>query len=253
MATKTKNGKCALCLKQRELRDSHIASKFLWKQSGVIGHKKTFSISSLTHPELSERHRQDGIKEFLLCHDCEQQFCRYEDYAARVLFQNEGPAKRRPAKHFVWRGLDYACLKLFQMSILWRMGVSSHPFYCKVQLGKHEEALRSLLHAAKPDVPWRYGCMAIMLEHAGNPLLGIFSQPTMAKYFGHHCYRYAIAGMNWVQFVTSHPPEEEISQVVLQKSGTWVLFRGEITDFPELRVQVEQHRRQHPEAQQDAP
>jgi hypothetical protein len=253
MATKPQSGTCALCLNFKELRKSHITSRFLWRQSGVIGDKKTFPLSSPTHPELDEPYCQDGLKEFLLCHVCEQQFSGYENYAARALFDDYGPIKNRPKRHFVWTGLDYTTLKLFQMSILWRMGVSSHPFYCNVELGKHAESLRSMLHAGDPGEPWQYGCMATLLEHGGEALLGIFSQPLKSKKFGHHCYIYTIAGMTWVQFVTSHLPDAAPFQAVLQISGRWVLFRGGITDFAELRWQVEQHRKQHEEAKPVGP
>lgn len=45
--------------------------------------------------------------------------------------------------------------------------------------------------------------------------------------------------MHWYQFVTSHPPENDIQQILLQPSGRWVLFREEIENIPELRIQVE--------------
>lgn len=250
MASEKQDGSCKLCQKPQELRESHIASKFLWKQSGVTGDKRKFSVSSPTHPELDEPNRQDGFKEYLLCQGCEQKFSRLEDYAARALFGEDGPIKNRADEHSVWSGLNYASLKLFQMSILWRMGVSRHPFYCNVQLGNHAETLRSMLHSDDPGEAWRYGCISTLLNHGGKPILGIFSQPKKTKMFGHHCYSYAIGAMNWVHFVTSHSPAEDILLSVLQPEGNWVQFRGEMTDFSELRSQVESHQRRHKEAHQ---
>lgn len=147
MVITSKAGKCALCHEEKELRDSHISSAFLWRRSGITGDKKRYSIISTTNPDLDEHHLQDGIKEYLLCHECEQRFSRYETYAARVLFHAKGPIKVRPVEHHVWKNLDYTNLKLFQMSILWRMCVSSHPFYSHVNLGKHAEILRKMLLA----------------------------------------------------------------------------------------------------------
>jgi hypothetical protein len=252
MAAKTQAGKCALCLQEKDLRESHISSKFLWKHSGITGEKKSFAVNSPTHPELNEPHRQDGIKEYLLCHDCEQQIGRYETYAARALFHDDGPVKNRPSQHYVWQGLDYTRLKLFQMSILWRMGVSSHPFYAHVNLDKHAEILRTMLLSEDPGEPWQYGSMTALLEYAGEPILGVFSQPLRTKKFGRHVYSYTIAGMHWYQYVTSHQPEQEIQQILLQPSGTWVLFRGELEGIPELKAQVELFRNEHRGAQQDA-
>lgn len=235
------------------LRESHIASKFLWRKSGVTGDKKKFSLLSPTHPHLNDPHRQDGLKEYLLCHDCEQRFGRYETYAAGVLFHKNGPVLCRPNGHFILDGLEYRKLKLFQMSILWRMGVSSLPYYCRVELGTHEEILRSMLEAEDPGDPWQYGCVATLLDHNGEPLRGLFSQPMNVKKFDHDCYSYTISGMHWLHFPTSLSPEDDVSRVVLQRDGSWVTFRGEITAYPELRIQVEQYRQMHKEAQQDAP
>lgn len=246
MPTTIHAGICALCRTSKELRVSHIASKFLWKQSGIIGHQKSFSIKSPTHPELNDDHLQDGFKEYLLCQRCEEQFSAYETYAARALFHASGPLRNRPNTHHSWTGLDYAQLKLFQMSILWRMGVSTHPFYGMVNLGKHEEILRRMLKEEDPGEPWRYGCIATLLDHGGKPLSGIFSQPLRMKKFGRQCFSYTIAGMHWRQFVTSHSFEESsINRMLLQPNGTWVFFLGETSHFPELTKQIELYRQAH--------
>jgi hypothetical protein len=52
MTAKTNTGVCALCHLEKVLLESHIASKFLWKRSGVTGKNKKFSLLSHTHPEL---------------------------------------------------------------------------------------------------------------------------------------------------------------------------------------------------------
>ena len=247
MAPKTQTGFCALCQREKMLRESHIASKFLWRRSGITGEKKKFALLSPTHPDLDEPHRQDGLKEYLLCHDCEQQFGRYEAYAAQVLFHKYGPILRRPNRHFILTGLEYRQMKLFQMSILWRMGVSSHPYYCRVELGVHQEILRSMLKAEDPGDPWQYGCVATLLDHKGEPIRGLFSQPMKTKKFDHDCYSYTISGMHWVHFPTSLSPKDVVGRIVLQRDGSWLIFRGEITDSPELRVQVEQFRQMHKE------
>ncbi len=239
MAAKIQQGNCALCLREGELCMSHIASKFLWRRSGVIGDKRSFTVSSPTHPHLDESNRQDGLKEYLLCAECEAQFNNYETYAASVLFQNPGPLLNRPKEHFVLNGLDYAKMKLFQMSILWRMGVSSVPFYCNVDLGDHAETLRKMLRSEDPGSPWQYGCIATLLEHREAPVGGIFSQPQRTRRFGRYCYSYAISGMHCYHFVTRHAPDDGIQKVVLRREGTWVLFRGEITENSGLRIEVD--------------
>jgi hypothetical protein len=250
MATKSETRPCALCQDEKDLRNSHIASKFLWRRSGVTGGNR-FSIACLTDPSLNQPHQQDGIKEYLLCADCEQQFNRYETYVAKVLFGPASPILKREPTHCVGTGFQYRELKLFQMSILWRMGISSHPFYSHVELGKHEEILRKMLLDEDAGEPWQYGCITTLLDHQREPLIGIFSQPSLTKRFGHYAYEYTLGGgIHWIQFVTSHPPERMISDFVLTKDGQLVFFRGEITNFAKLRSLVDHLRKRTEEAQQ---
>jgi hypothetical protein len=241
---------CRLCLQERDLRESHIVSGFIWRNSEVTGDKCKFDLKCISDPKLSERHRQDGLKEYLLCNDCEGRFARFEDYARRKLFNRSGPIpiQQRPGKHFVWTGLEYTKLKLFQMSLLWRMGISNHPYYAHVNLGKHGEILRRMLLDENPGEPWRYGCIATLLSHVDEPMLGIFSQPERIKLLGHSCYRLVLAGMHWYIFVSSHKPRSIVDSLFLLPSGTWTLFRGEIFDFPYLRAQVMELRRQSKES-----
>jgi hypothetical protein len=241
---------CRLCLQERDLRESHIIPRFIWRNSKVTGDKRKFDLKCLSDPNLNEPHRQDGFKEHLLCDECEGRFSRFENYARQKLFHPSGPLLKRPGGHFVWSGLDYTKLKIFQMSLLWRMGISTLPYYAHVNLGKHEEILRQMLRAENPGEPWRYGCIASLLSHAGEPMLGIFSQPHRNKLFGHWCYRLVLAGMHLYVIVSSHKPSPIEDCVFLSPSGTWPLFSREIFDFPHLREQVIELRRQTKESDQ---
>ena len=239
MKTQRKSwGTCQLCEESGDLRESHITSKFLWKVTGIIGDKRKFSATSTSHPHLSEPHRQDAFKEYLLCGRCEEQFGRYEAYARKKFFGKNSPLLNRPNQHYIWTGLDYRQLKLFQMSLLWRMGVSSHPYYADVKLGKHEAILRTMVHAEDPGQPWQYGCIATLLSHARKPLVAFFSQPERIQLWGHWCYRLALAGMHWFSFVSSHKPSPTACELFLNREGSWLLFHGEVFDFPYLRAQV---------------
>lgn len=106
-------GKCRLCQSPsaKQLRKSHVVSKFMWKNSGLTGHHKSFDSICTTHPELSERNRQDGFKEYLLCDDCEKRFQKYEIYARNRLFGGNGLLVNHPKTHHIWEGLDYRWFK----------------------------------------------------------------------------------------------------------------------------------------------
>jgi hypothetical protein len=224
-------GDCRLCTERRPLRESHIQSKFLWRKSGVTGAGKTFAVRSRTHEGLNEPHRQDGLKERLLCEQCECRLQRWEDYASRKLFGKNSPVVHRRDGHFLWEGLDYHKLKLFQMSLLWRMGVSTNPYYGFVELGKHQEILRRMLLREDPGEPWRYGCTCVLLKMTDKPLLAIFSQPHRVPFRGHQGYHWWIA-------VTSHRPPPLLCASFLTREGTWALLQEHFMKFAYLRGEV---------------
>ena len=84
----------------------------------------------------------------VLCADCEKKFLAYDDYASKVLIQNELyeeiHLKRKIG--FLLKDIDYKRLKMFFMSVLWRASVSKQGFYSKVKLGeKLEKQLKNLI------------------------------------------------------------------------------------------------------------
>jgi len=77
-ATDPRQGKCALCLQDRELRNSHILPKWCYARSFNVKHQ----LKVVGTPDLVGKTMQDGYKEPLLCDDCEGRFSRWETYAA---------------------------------------------------------------------------------------------------------------------------------------------------------------------------
>ena len=140
--------KCALCREEKTLSQSHVFPEFLYDELYDEHHRyNTLSIL----PDKRDLLTQSGMKEELLCYDCEQQLSRHEDYAARALRKLKQRI-RSTASHgyFLHQGLDYARFKLFLLSLLWRAGVARQSFFANVQLGVQQEVLRIMLRANNP-------------------------------------------------------------------------------------------------------
>lgn len=228
-------GICKLCREERELQNSHIISKFLWKFCGLTGDKKRFDVTCTSHPELTQKHLQDGFKEPLLCRGCEQKRHRYEDAARRQIYT--ALKKLDPDQDpRVLEGLNYRDCKLFIMFQLWMMGVSSLPFFAGVSLGAHEEFLRQMLLDENPGHAWQYGTTFGILNRPGRPLLGIMGQPDKIRLRGRFAYRYVIAGVHSFTFVGSHPPPllAEERFLFLQENGVWPVCEDAVSNHPYL-------------------
>lgn len=151
---------CALCQKDQALCDSHIYPKFTYKR--MKEEEGRFLAFSTSQPNLDGRPVEDGLKEKLLCKECEERFQKWEDYFARTVNQKKMFDLERPADGKKWvrvSGFDYAKTKLFLLSILWRTHVARHSLF-QIKLGEtHEKRLRDMLLTNNPGVPEEYGCV----------------------------------------------------------------------------------------------
>ncbi len=209
--------KCALCHHDREIRRSHIIPEFLYES--MYDDKHRFHVLSVIEDQ-KDWMEQKGLREFLLCDDCETKLSRFEDYGRRVLkggaefnFQLEGNA-------VIVEGLDYRRFKLFQLSILWRAGVSTLDLFQHVQLGPFEETLRTMIFDEQPGKQEDFGCVMCGLKNGINAVTDLIVQPVRTRSEdGHCCYRFVFGGFQWVFFVSSRPKTGSYLIGFLQESG----------------------------------
>src|ERR1035437_10142804 len=128
------NGKCRLCLKKTDLKYSHIIPEYFYKP--MYDDKHRF-MQITTVPEEPTTFIQKGIREYLLCEKCEQQFSVYERYASQSYYHIESDNTTQNGNIFVAEKVDYALMKLFQLSILWRASVSKLEVFGDVKLDRH--------------------------------------------------------------------------------------------------------------------
>ncbi len=94
---------------------------------------------------------QKGIREKLLCGDCERKLSRWESVLKRDLVDiGNKRSKFLKISHVNKKllkveGIRYKEFKLAILSILWRMSITSEPFFVSYKLGVYEEKLRQRL------------------------------------------------------------------------------------------------------------
>ena len=228
---------CALCLKDKPLRQSHLIPEFLY--APLYDDKHRFQILSVL-PEQGNELKQKGERESLLCDCCEKLFSKYERYAS-LLFTGQLPTTAsREGDLITVKGIEYAKLKLFQLSILWRAGVSTLPLFERVQLGPHAERLRVLLHAENPGRPEDYGCVMSLLTASDGTTPSLIMQPTKVRNQGRVTYRFVIGGMVWVYFVSSVAPPYPFPLCVLRETGSAFIGVGKVSEMQDLGAFVQE-------------
>ena len=150
---------CRLCLSISELRESHIIPSCIFK---LIRDKKLnhrfYQLFNRQNQEI-----QDGPKEFLLCCNCELKISLYEKYFKEVIhFNKHGTKKIHDEKVFVIENLDYKRIKLFFLSLLWRMSISSKPEFENVCIGDNEEIMRKMIINEDPGNSSKFSVTAVI-------------------------------------------------------------------------------------------
>lgn len=222
---------CALCLQDVELRRSHIIPEFLYET--LYDEKHRLQVLSII-PDQGNWHEQKGLRERLLCDACEQKLSVWERYASLVFKGGVSLSVRQDGNIVHISGLDYRQFKLFQLSVLWRAGVSSLQFFENVQLGKHAEALRQFLLAGDPGSPERYGCFMFGLKHEAGVFTGLIMQPGKVRLSGHIAYRFVFGGFLWAMLVSSHDLGAPLNQCTLSAAGNTAILLRNATDMENL-------------------
>ena len=214
---------CALCLKPAQLRRSHIIPEFFYSSLYEVTQGRTLTTRSAIHRRRNEV-RQKGYYERLLCGPCESKISQWERYMSH-LWYGKTPAKTRIENMLAHvEGIDYHKLKLFQLSVLWRAGVSTLPIFEKVNLGHHEKRLRAMLLAADPGDWNNYPCVLTWLNLDGRPLNDLIVEPTPCRGLVHGwAYTFVFGGFLWSFQLAGVPKAKQAFVVSTNGSLTMVI------------------------------
>lgn len=232
---------CHLCHGVKSLRSSHIIPEFLY--SSMYDEKHRFHILSTTHGQ-TNRLAQKGVREKLLCEDCEQRMSKWERYASQVLDGGAAIVAEQDGSQWHLSELDYKSLKLFQLSILWRASISTVGFFSNISLGKHEEEIRRLLLSDDPGLSWQYGCVMCGLVADEGVLTDLMIQPDRLKLRGQTAYRFIFGGFMWIYIVSSHAPPNPIGSSFLSPAGKMTILVKHIENvkyFESLAIDLIKH------------
>jgi hypothetical protein len=224
----TETGTCRLCLQERVLQNSHIIPEFFYKPIYDPKHQflEVATKGGVRNPPL-----QKGVREALLCWDCEQLLNKeYENYT-RDAFYGQGALEFRQVRNSVTvRGLDYRRLKLCFMSILWRASLSSQKFFSLVDLGhEKEERLRRMLLEREAGQPWDFGFVGLLAKLQGEPADQFMLQPHPLRFEGLNCYRFFFGGCLWLFCVSKEAQDFPLREYTLQPSGQMTFALIELT------------------------
>ena len=213
-----KNIECRICLKQGNSCNSHIVPEFFYEQMNLYDEKHRFNVLS-TEPDKHRSTEQKGIRERLLCKKCEGTFSAWEDHARRVLYGGECIEITTNDPKGIECTVDYAKFKLFQLSILWRVGISSRAGFSSVELGSHEGVLRKMLLDETPGNTEAYGCVILYSTKHTDITSNTIHCMGMSNVDGVDCIRLLLGGFFWLFFLSEIALDPRQKELFLQDTG----------------------------------
>lgn len=253
---------CALCQHVRPLRASHIIPEFLHRPLYDELHRYH---SYGSHGKPVTEIEQKGQRERLLCDDCEQRFCVYERWASdfylgaitafekattpvstfgkNLIFtriDGEGqPTTTASPKLLNAEGFDYAKMKLFLLSLLWRMGMSQLHFFSGVTLGSHEQRLRRMLLNDDPGHAGEYACQLRMIELEGRLVTDGQLAPSTYNWFGKKRCRFFSTGFRFDFTISQHPIDRESLELFcIKPQPYYVCWVDSLSTHPDIANQL---------------
>jgi len=226
---------CALCRVNTDLQKSHIIPELFYTMVYDLKPRRFRVISA--DPSVPERFEQKGIRERLLCKACEGRLARWEKYVKKTFVDGRGVTSMPIQDGFRLQGIKYKTFKLFLMSLLWRMSVSSLEFFNLVDLeAEVEEQLRVALLKEDPLAPDEFPCVFVIVKVGGKLMRDWIHQPSL--FTGSHGERICCLVINGIMYVFTigkQPASSVASQAAINEKNEMIMLDSNAWDYPFLR------------------
>lgn len=173
----------------------------------------------------------------ILCSQCEPLFSPYDDYGYRFFHPETQPepvyVAGTPIAYQI-KNVDYAKLKLFIISVLWRASVSSQEFYAQVSLGRYEKIARTHLLSSDPGGPDDFPVFFERFTHPAE-LIPILC-PISVRIDGIRFYELTLNGYLVLVKVDRRPVPSELEKIVLRPREPLVILPKEYEGSTEREI-----------------
>jgi hypothetical protein len=227
----------------RPLRLSHIVPEFLHSPL----YEENHSFNTYGHEGRPKAgFMRKGEREALLCEKCERRFSVYEGWASdfykgalaafadttrtEIRFgktlkftriDEHGQPTTSPVPRILHiEGFDYVKMKLFLLSLLWRMGVSRLHFFGEITLGFHEKRIRKMLLNDDPGKAEVYACQLRLIQLDSRLVTDCQIRPIQYDHLGKKRCKFFSTGFRFDFTVNHHSPDPESLELFCVKPSS---------------------------------
>jgi hypothetical protein len=176
--------------------------------------------------------------EGILCDECERKFGQVDSYAAEVLISKFGelfkPVANADNLALQAQGINQDLLLRFLVATLWRASVSTHPFYKRVQLGKHEAEAKTATDLSCP-VPRTFAAvLSAWPALADDSLEYGLMDPFAEKWDGVNAYRVYLGRVVSYVKVDRRPLLSPLADLALGRQDSMFIVQRDFTTSKDL-------------------
>ena len=232
-------GDCRFCGTRTQLRKSHILPEFVYRPLYDAKHR------ALTFPaDAPSGYLQKGYRTRLLCESCEQFFNEnFEKPFRRVFFDDPVLPKVAFRRKYKVNVRNYAAVKLFLLSVLWRAGVCRQAPFEKVDLGEHESTIRQMLIEQAAGGAENYPIFAYLaLLPDSHEVAPFVVQPySMGAIEDFRTYVFVFGGCMWHFVLSRDRIPKLLVNNVLRSNGDIVIPTVDVWNVPALNSYFVRH------------
>ncbi len=223
---------CRLCLQEKRLIKAHIIPE------GFFRLLRSGSVVPELHgnsPGSSPKRMPVGAYDStILCGECDRQIAPWDDYGQQVLLQRfeEATPITHQARTVAWslEEVNYAKLKLFFISLLWRASISSHNFYKRIAVGPFEKRLREMVLESESGDSQEF---AVILARFEDVSMTAMLDPHPEKFDHINFCRFYLSGFVTYIKVDKRPVPELLSELRLQVGKPLTILTRSFHESPD--------------------
>lgn len=239
-------GICKLCQNERDLRQSHVIPEFMYQNVYDQNPKRYYHLDFDTeaHNQSKSKILQKGVREYLLCDECEGKLSKWERYTAiffyaktkgNTAFLKDKILTADGYKIYVWANVEYGSFKLFLMSLLWRLIISTQYTTPEVDVSLLEK-LRLAILAENPLTYDVFGCLLQVLYYPNGKKAGkIILAPYITQSANGDILNIFIDGFLFSFYLNSEDASLEQKEFFLNEQGNIQIVGRQALEDPILR------------------
>lgn len=229
-------GNCKLCQLEKELRNSHILPEFMYQNLYDPSPKRFYNLKvDLDNLKNSKKRiEQKGIREYLLCGECEVKLSKFENYAAETIYAKNLSNKAYIVKAsetpdhqyftYDYAGFSYQEFKIFQLSILWRVIISKSFNTPEIEQAIVER-LRNAIYNLDPLDYDDFGCLLQVIKYKkGQIAKGFILEPFLTKNDAATVLNILIDGLMYSFYLNSKELSVDKKAFFLKPDGTMTIL-----------------------------